>query len=136
MDNSTLDSIYNFYFEVDDSTETEKSDSQQLQLSNITCVGVILVLIFFILILLVAIRMLTEGREIPLDDAIMMNRIEDLRKEMNASELKTPDDPNSQYRMKNNRTPENTLLEDPGYHEFGYVIHGRNGIKIQLEKNI
>ena len=119
MDNDTLHSIYNFYFAFDDSTETEISDSQQL--SNITCVGVILVLIFFILILLVAIRMLTERREISLDEAIMMNRIEGLRNEMNVSELKTPDDPNSQYRMKNNRTPLNTLLEDPGYQEFGYV---------------
>ena len=100
-------------------SETEISDSQQL--SNITCVGVILVLIFFILILLVAIRMLTERREIPLEEAIMMSRIEGLRNEMNVSELKTPDDPNSQYRMKNNRTPLNTLLEDPGYEEFGYV---------------
>ena len=65
--------------------------------------------------------MLTEGREIPLDDAIMMNRIEVLRNEMNETELKTPDDPNSQYQMRNNRTPKNTLLEDPGYEEFGKV---------------
>ena len=50
-----------------------------------------------------------------------MNRIEVLRKEMNESELKTPDDPNSQYQMRNNRTPKNTLLDDPGYEEFGKV---------------
>ena len=57
------------------------------------------------MILLLVIRMLTEGQEIPLDDAIMMNRIEVLRNEMDESELKTPDDPNSQYQMRNNRTP-------------------------------
>ena len=119
LDNSTLDSIYNFYFEFDDSTVTEEPESEQL--SNIACVVVILALIFFIIILLLAIRMLTEGREIPLDDAIMMNRIEVLRNEMEESELKTPDDPDSQYQMKNNRTPQNTLLEDQRYQEFGYV---------------
>ena len=119
LDNDTLDSIYNFYFEFGDSTATEEPESQQL--SNITCVVVILALIFFIMILLLVIRILTEGREIPLDDAIMMNRIEVLRNEMDESELRTPDDPNSQYQMKNNRTPRNTLLEDPGYQEFGYV---------------
>ena len=121
MDNSTLDSIYKFYFEFDDTTVAEKLKSQQL--SNITCVGVILVLIFFILIFLLTIRMLRmqQGREIPMDDAIMMNRIEGLRNEMNVSELKTPDDPNSEYQMKNNRTPNNTSLEDPVYQEFGFV---------------
>ena len=65
--------------------------------------------------------MLAGGREIPLDDAIMMNRFEVLRNERNESELKTPDDPKSQYQMKNNRTPKNTLLEDHGYEESGYV---------------
>ena len=117
LDNNTLDSIYNFYFEFEDSTATGEPESQQL--SNITCTAVILALIFFIIILFLVIRMLTEGREIPRDDAIMMNRIEVLRNEMNESELKTPDDPNSQYQMRNNRTPKNTLLEDPGYEEFG-----------------
>ena len=117
LDNNTLDSIYNFYFEFEDSTATEEPESQQL--SNITCAAVILALIFFISILFLVIRMLTEGREIPLDDAIMMNRIEVLRNEMNETELKTPDDPNSQYQMRNNRTPKNTLLEDPGYEDFG-----------------
>ena len=121
MDNSTLDSIYKFYFEFDDTTVAEKLKSQQL--SNITFVGVILALIFFVLIFLLTIRMLRmkQGREIPMDDAIMMNRIEGLRDEMNVSELKTPDDPNSEYQMKNNRTPNNTLLEEPVFQEFGYV---------------
>ena len=119
LDNNTLDSIYNFYFEFEDSTATGEPESQQL--SNITCAAVILALIFFIIILLLVIRMLTEGQEIPLDDAIMMNQIEVLRNEMDESELKTPDDPNSQYQMRNNRTPKNTLLEDPGYEEFGKV---------------
>ena len=83
LDNSTLDSIYNFYFEFDDSTAIEKPESQQL--SNITCVVVILALIFFIIILLLVIRKLTKGRETSLDDAIMMNRIEGLRNQMNES---------------------------------------------------
>ena len=121
MDNSTLDSIYKFYFEFEEATVAEKLKSQQL--SNITFVGVILVLIFFILIFLWTIRRLRlhQGREITMDDAIMMNRIEGLRNEMNASELKTPDDPNSQYQMKNNRTPNNTSQEDPVYQDFGFV---------------
>ena len=121
MDNSTVESIYNFFFTSDVSTEKEKSESQHL--SNITCVGVILCLILFILILIVALRKLKmeQEREIPMDDAILMNRIEALRNEMDASELKTPDDAISQYQMKNNRTPNNTSQEDPGYQDFGYV---------------
>ena len=119
LDNNTLDSIYNFYFEFEDSTATGEPESQQL--SNITCTAVILALIFFMVILLLLIRKLTEGGEIQRNDAIMIIRIEVLRNEMNESELKTPDDPNSQYQMRNNRTPKNTLLEDPGYEEFGKV---------------
>ena len=42
-------------------------------------------LIFFIIILLLVIRKLTKGRETSLDDAIMMNRIEGLRNQMNES---------------------------------------------------
>ena len=120
-DNSTLDSIYNFYFTFDVPTENEKSESQHL--SNITCVGVILFLILFILILFVAIRKLRmeQAQEIPMDDAILMKQIEDLRNAMDVSELKTPDDPNSQYQMENNRTPKNTSQEDPGFQDFGYV---------------
>lgn len=109
MDNSTVESMYNFFFTSDVSTEKEKSESQHL--------------ILFILILIVALRKLKmeQEREIPKDDAILMNRIEGLRNEMDASELKTPDDAISQYQMKNNRTPNNTSQEDPGYQDFGYV---------------
>ena len=121
MDNSTVDSIYDFFFTSDVPNEKEKSESQHL--SNITCVGVILCLILFILILFVAIRKLQmeQAQEITMDDAILMNRIEALRNEMDTSELKTPDDAISQYQMKNNRTPNNTSQEDPGYQEFSYV---------------
>ena len=86
MDNNTLDSIYNFYFTFDVPTENDKSESQHL--SNITCVGVILFLILFTLILFVAIRKLRmeQARQIPMDDAIMMNQIEGLRNKMYDSE--------------------------------------------------
>ena len=47
LDNNTLDSIYNFYFEFEDATATEEPESRQL--SNITCAAVILALIIFII---------------------------------------------------------------------------------------
>ena len=119
LHNDTLDAIYDLYFTTDNSTAYDKSESQKL--SSITFVIVIFVLITFMAILRMVARILTKGQDITLEDEIMMDRVQQLRKAMNPSLLRTPDDPNSDYRMKNNATPNNSVIpEDPVYQEFEF----------------
>ena len=116
LHNDTLDEIYSFYFEPDNSTGYEISESHKL--SNITFVIVIIVLMSFMAILYTVFRIVTKGQDLSIDDAILIDRVQRLRNEMNPSLLRTPDDPNSEYQMKNNKPPNNTSMsQDPVYDE-------------------
>ena len=122
MNNSTLEEIYNFYFEPVNTSAYEESESKML--NNIVFMGVILGLISFTIILFVILRTLTREEEIPMYEAILMNRIQALRNEMNPEALRNPIDPNSDYQMRNNRTPKNTSAEGSTYHDIGFVNPG------------
>ena len=127
LHNDTLDGIYNFYFEPDSSTAYQISESQKL--SNITFLIVIFVLIVFVVILQMVFRIVTKGQDIPTVDAIMMDRVQRLRHEMNNSLLRAPDDQNLQYRMRNNQTPNKTLMaRGPLYEQFELLNQGSNGV--------
>ena len=113
LDNHTLEAKYNFFFEQGNFSEYEKFDPLivGLRLSNIVFVAVILVLISIMATFYVVIKAIAGELDIPVDDAILIDRIKALRNEMNPSELKTPNDPNSEYQMRDNRTPKNTSVE-------------------------
>ena len=102
-------SVYTFYIKPDNSSASEMVE--QLWLSNIVFIVVILVLISMMVIFCVVIRAIAGEPDIPLDDAILIDRIQGLRNEMNPSGLNTPADPRSEYQMKDNRTPKNTSVQ-------------------------
>ena len=112
FDNRTIhvpSSVYNFYIKPDNSSASQMVE--QLWLSNIVFIVVILVLISMMVIFCVVIRAIAGEPDIPLDDAILIDRIQGLRNEMNPSGLNTPVDPRSEYQMKDNRTPKNTSVQ-------------------------
>ena len=119
MDNRTLNAIYDFYFEKNNSTASDYIESQNL--SNIAFMVVIIALISFILIIALLTRTMKRSQEIPMEDAVLMIQIKELRNAMNPSELNTPDDPFSFYQMRNNRTPKNTSDHGSGCQEVGFV---------------
>ena len=119
MDNHTFDGLNNFYFTPENSTAFEQSVSDTL--SNITCVIINLVLILFIVVIFMVFRRVGRGQDIPIQEALMMARIQSLRNEMNPSVLRTPEDPNSNYMMKNNATPNNTSVHGPISIDYEFV---------------
>ena len=128
FDNRTIylpSSVYNFYLKPDNSSASEMAE--QLRLSNIVFVVVILVLISIMVIFWVVIRAIAGEPDIPLDDAILIDRIKGLRNEMNPSGLNTPADPRSEYQMKDNKTPKNTSVQGDYariYNAVGFVNPG------------
>ena len=113
LDNRTLEAKYNFYFEHGNLSEYEMFDPLivGLRLSNIVFAAVILVLNFIMTIFYVVIKAIAGELDVPVDDAILIDRIKVLRKKINPSKLNTPKDPNSEYQMRDNRTPKNTSVE-------------------------
>ena len=113
LDNHTLEAKYNFFFEQGNFSEYENFDPLivGLRLSNIVFVAVILVLISIMAIFYMVIQAIVGELDIPVDDAILIDRIKALRNEINPSKLNTPEDPNSEYQMRNNRTLKNTSVE-------------------------
>ena len=105
----SIDDFDNLYTNPDNSSASEMVE--QLWLSNIVFIVVILVLISIMVIFCVVIRAIAVEPDIPLDDAILIDRIQGLRNEMNPSGLNTPVDPRSEYQMKDNRTPKNTSVQ-------------------------
>ena len=89
LDNSTLEAKYNFYFEHSNLSEYEMFDPLivGLRLSNIVFAAVILVLIFIMAIFYVVIQAIAGELDVPVDDAILIDRIKELRNEINPSEL-------------------------------------------------
>ena len=89
LDNRTLEAKYNFYFEHSNLSEYEMFDPLivGLRLSNIVFAAVILVLIFIMAIFYVVIQAIAGELDVPVDDAILIDRIKELRNEINPSEL-------------------------------------------------
>ena len=121
----SIDDFDNLYTNPDNSSASEMVE--QLWLSNIVFIVVILVLISIMVIFWVVIRAIAGEPDIPLDDAILIDRIQGLRNEMNPSGLNTPVDPRSEYQMKDNRTPKNTSVQGDYariYNAVGFVNPG------------
>ena len=121
----SIDDFDNLYTNPDNSSASEMVE--QLWLSNIVFIVVILVLISIMVIFCVVIRAIAVEPDIPLDDAILIDRIQGLRNEMNPSGLNTPVDPRSEYQMKDNRTPKNTSVQGDYariYNAVGFVNPG------------
>ena len=121
MDNHTIDEINTLYFKPNNYTAFDKSVSDEL--SNITCVCINLVLIFFIVIVFLVFRSIGRGQDLSIEDALMMERIQSLRNDMNPSNLRTPDDPNSDYMMINNKTPNNTSVHGSVNFDYDFQNH-------------
>ena len=133
MNNQTLENIHDFFFEPNTTSAYEETESQML--NNVVFVGVILGLISFTITLFVVLRILTREEEIPVYDAIMIDRIQALRNEMNPEVLRTPIDPNSDYQMRNNRTPKNTSVNGSIYYDTGFVNPGNELYHLAIGKD-